>query len=199
MNRIRDIFIKYGGYVKMKDLKEASVQTRDIKRLLTEGEIEKIKPGLYKLADLTEKDGVSISFIDICHAVPNGVICLLSALEFYNLTTFIPSEVYVAIPNSGKPPQIQYPPTRFYYFRDSFYQCGIETISTSFGNVKIYNREKTICDMFRYRKKLGEDVALEGLNNYIKTTEANIKILHDYAEKCHVKTILTPYLKAMLA
>ena len=183
----------------MKELKAASIHTRDILRLLQEGAIEKVKPGLYKLIELPECDGVPISFVDVCRAVPTGIICLLSALAYYELTTFSPSQVYVAVPNSQKPPRIDYPPVNIYYFRDRFYDCGIEIIKTSFGDVRIYGREKTICDIFRYRNKLGEDIALEGLKNYLGTKSANIRVLNDYAEKCQVKTIIGPYLKALLA
>ena len=91
------------------------------------------------------------------------------------------------------------PPINLYYFRDRFYDLGIDRIETSIGEVRIYNREKTICDVFRYRNKLGEDIALEGLRNYVNSKGANISILNDYAEKCQVKTVIAPYLKALLA
>ncbi|MBL7086096.1 MAG: Abortive infection protein AbiEi, partial [Candidatus Cloacimonetes bacterium] len=80
----------------------------------------------------------------------------------------------------------------------SFYSFGIEEKHTISGNFKIYNAEKTICDMFRYRKKLGEDLALEGLKNYLKRKNADINKLREYAEICQVKTTLFPYLTAML-
>ena len=183
----------------MKDLKAASVQTQKIAHLVQEGVIEKVKPGLYRLADLPQTDGIPISFIDVCQAAPNGVICLLSALDYYELTTFNPSEIYVALPHSAKLPKIEYPPVRKFFFRNRFYQCGIEEIKTVHGIVRIYNMEKTICDMFRYRKKLGEDLALEALKNYLKRKRANIHNLTQFAEQCQVKTIMQSYLKAMLA
>ena len=199
MQRIIDIFNEQGGYARMKELKVASVHTRDVQRLVQDGVIEKIKTGLYKLVDLPEADGVPVSFVDICHAMAVAIICLLSALDYYELTTFMPSQVYVAVPNSFKPPKIKYPPVNFFYFRDRFYDLGIEKIETSMGTVRIYNREKTICDVFRYRNKVGEDIALEGLRNYVNSKGANIRRLNDYAEKCQVKTIIAPYLKALLA
>lgn len=183
----------------MKELKAASVHTRDIQRLVAEGVIEKVKPGLYKLADLEVSGRVPIGFVNVCRAMPVGVICLLSALDYWELTTFAPSQIYMAVPNSFRPPKIDYPPVNIYYFRERFYECGIETLATSMGEVRIYNREKTICDVFRYRNKLGEDVALEGLKNYITTKGMSIRVLEEYAEKCQVKTVIAPYLKALLA
>jgi predicted transcriptional regulator of viral defense system len=120
MQRIIEIFKKQGGSARMKELKAASVHTRDVQRLIAEGLIEKITPGLYKLVDLPETDGVPVSFVDICRAIPPAIICLLSALDYYVLTTVVPSQVYVAVPNSFKPPKIEYPSATFFYFAHDF-------------------------------------------------------------------------------
>jgi len=173
-------YFKKNVYVKTKDIIKASLQTRDLVKLQNEGIIHKIKPGLYRLSEVIASDGITSSFIDICKAIPDGVICLLSALEFYDLTTFNPPDVYIAIPHNRKAPKIIYPPVRIFYFRERFYKPGIEIINTKYGDVKIYNREKTVCDMFRYRNKLGEDVALEGLKNYLASEYASIRKLREY-------------------
>jgi len=198
MNKIISILNLHNGYARMKDFKNASIQTRDIAALVRQGVIEKIKPGLYRLAELPGVNGIPMSFIDVCQAIPTGIICLLSAVEFYELTTFNPSEVYVALPHSAKPPKIEYPPVRFYYFRERFYNFGIQSIMTGTGTIRIFEKEKTICDLFRYRNKLGEDIALEALKNYLKLKETNVNKLLDFAVKCQVKTIITPYLKALV-
>ena len=209
MDKIIAFFNKYGGYARMKELKKASFQTRDIAKLLHDGAIIKIKPGLYRLANAANivlpslksyATGftISIGMMDICRAIPEGVICLASALELYGLTTFNPSEIYIAIPNSAKVPMIDYPPIKVFYFRDNFYHPGIMEIKTKDIIVKIYIMEKTVCDMFRYRNKIGEDIALEGLKNYLNRKDANIKKLSEFAEICRVKTIVMPYLKALV-
>lgn len=178
--------------------------------MVKENVIVKVKPGLYRLANvgrivlpaLKGKGSGSVisqGMIDVCRAIPEGVICLASALESYGLTTFNPSEIYVAIPNSSKMPKIDYPPVRVFYFRDRFYKPGIESINTGSTVVKVYNKEKTICDMFRYRNKLGEDLALEGLRNYLSRKGADIGKIGEYASICRVKTIMMPYLKALVA
>lgn len=199
MQKILDIFQQQGGYARMKDLKAASVQPRDIKHLLELGEIEKVKPGLYKLAGMAETDGIPQSFIDVCNAMPRGVICLLSALSYYDFTTFIPPEIYVALPNHEKPARMEYPPTRVFYFRDNNYKNGINFIQTSAGIVRIYDKEKTICDVFRMRNSLGEDVALEGLKNYLRTRSFNINKILKYAQIGRIKNTIIPYIKAMVA
>lgn len=208
--KILAFFKSRGGYTRMKDLKASSFQTRDISRMVKENIIVKVKPGLYRLANVrrivlpvlkVKGSGrvISQGIIDICRAIPEGVICLASALEFYGLTTFNPSEIYVAIPNSSKMPKIDYPPVKVFYFRDRFYKPGIESINAGSTIVKVYNKEKTICDMFRYRNKLGEDLALEGLRNYLSRKDADINKIGEYASICGVKSTLMPYLKALVA
>ena len=212
-NELKEIITFFkgrGGYARMKELKAASFQTRDISRMVRENLIVKVKPGLYRLPNVgrivlpalkVKGSGSTISqgIIDVCRAIPEGVICLASALEFYGLTTFNPSEIYVAIPNSGKMPKIDYPPVKVFYFRDRFYKLGIDTISAGSTIVKVYSKEKTICDMFRYRNKLGEDLALEGLRNYLTRKDADIAKIGEYASICRVKSILMPYIKALVA
>ena len=197
-----DKIIKYikgkGGFARMSELRAASFQTRNIAKLVQEGKIEKVKAGLYKLPEINTSVNINASYIEVSHAVPNGVIALASALAHYELTTFVPPEIYVAIPMADKPPKIEYPPVRFFYYPKQYFRAGIETIKTPAGTVRMYNREKTICDMFRYRNKLGEDLAIEGLKNYLRSKDANLKVLQDYAVKCQVKTILIPYLRALV-
>ena len=197
-----DKIIKYirdkGGFARMNELRGASFQTRDIARLVHEGKIEKIKAGLYKLPGIITSVNINSSLIEISHAVPRGVIALASALAHYELITFVPMEVYVAIPMSDKPPKVDYPPIRFFYYPERFFRAGIEVIRTHAGTVRMYNREKSICDMFRYRDKLGENIALEALKNYLRLKDSNIKKLSEYAVVCRVKTIVLPYVKAMV-
>ena len=188
-----------GGYATMREMKRAAIQTREIANLLKDGEIEKIRPGLYRLANYPKSVPFRATLIDVCQAMPRGVICLLSALDFHELTTFNPSEVYVAIPHAQKPRQVRYPPIRSFFFRERSYSPGIVQVETRSGTIKVYNKEKTICDMFRYRDKLGEDLALEALKTYLRTKAADLHALQKYAAICQVKTVLTPYLKAMSA
>ena len=182
----------------MKELKLAGFHPRKIKQILEQGKIEKIKPGLYRLSGMYGIGEFSQSFIDVCTSMKKGVICLISALEFHQLSTINPSQVYVALPNSDKQNNINYPPLKVFYFRKRFYELGIEVKITKAGTFKIYNAEKTICDMFRYRNKLGEDLAMEGLKNYLNRKDANVAKLREYAIKCQVKTVMLPYLKAMV-
>ena len=195
--------IKYmksrGGFARMSELRAVSFQTRDIAKLVQGGKIIKVKSGLYRLPEVHISVEMNTSLVEVSHAVPRGVIALASALAHYELTTFVPSEIHVAIPVSDKPPKIQFPPVRFFYFPLRFYRAGVEEIRTTAGSVRIYNREKTICDAFRYRNKLGENLALEALRNYLRRKDSNIKRLLEFATTCRVKTVMSPYVKAMVA
>lgn len=199
MNDILSYLKRKGGFARMNELRAASFQTRDIAKLVEQGKIDKVKAGLYKLPQIDIATNINISFVEVCHAVPKGIIALASALAHYELTTFVPSEIYVAIPLSEKPPRIKYPPIRFFYYPVRFYSIGVDEIKTSAGTVRIYNKEKTICDMFRYRKKIGENLPLEALKNYLRRKDSNIRKLHQYAVSCRVKTIIVPYIKAMVS
>jgi predicted transcriptional regulator of viral defense system len=198
MKKMIEIFRRNYGYSRMKELREAGIQTRDISKAVKEDIIEKVKPGLYKLVDFPwDEHG---SFVDICNANKKAVICLLSAASYYELTTFNPSEVYVAVPNNTDKFVLRYPPTRVFYFADSYYEYGIETLLTKSGTVRIYNKEKTIGDLFRYMNKLGEDMAVESLKEYLKNRkEMNVSKLLEYSEICGVKKKIEPMIKAILS
>ena len=192
-----DFFKQNNGYVRLKDIRNTMLHTREVSNAVSEGEIEKIVPGLYKLVDYDWEE--NNNFIDVCKSNKSAVICLLSALAYYELTTFNPSEITVAVPHNTPKFQLIYPPIEVYYFSDNFYHIGIDEITLKHGVIKIYNKEKTICDMFRYRKRLGEDLALEGMKNYLQLKEANINLLLEYAVKSKVQNIMMPYLKALMA
>ena len=198
MDDIVKIFRANKGYARMNELKNAHIHTRNIARAVNEGTIEKVKPGLYKLVDYPwDEHG---SFADVCNSNKKSVICLLSAADYHQLTTFNPSEIYVAVPNNTDKFILQYPPIKVYYFGDNYYKPGIETIVTKSGTIRIYNKEKTICDLFRYMNKLGEDVAVESLKEYLKNRKGrSIPKLLEYSEICGVKKKIEPMVKAILS
>jgi predicted transcriptional regulator of viral defense system len=197
MDSITEYIKSSGGYARMKELRAAGFQTREISALVDQGRIERVKPGLYRLTEYGAS-GEHAGLVEVCRAVHRGVICLLSALDFHSLTTFNPSEVHVAIPHGAKPPRLFYPPMKPFFFRERFYTPGIEFVRIPAGEIRVYGKEKTICDMFRYRRKLGEDLAIEALKQYLKLKDANLSRLLKYAAICQAKTVMMPYLKALV-
>lgn len=190
---IKEVFIKNSGYSSLKELLKMKVQTSYIKTLLNENLIEKVKPGLYKLVDY-DYDNLS-SYIEICKANTSAVICTISALTYYELTIQNSYIIDVAIPNDRKPNKIIYPPVKYHYFREAMYRLGIAEVKTQGGSFRIYDKEKTICDIFRSRRFYGEEVLIECVKEYLKTKEKNINKLYEYARLCRVEKNLFQYIK----
>jgi predicted transcriptional regulator of viral defense system len=180
----------------MKDMKASGFQTRDIRNLLKADRIVKVKPGVYRLAGT--KLGESSGLVEVCLAIPKAVICLSSALAFHELTTFVPTAITYAIPRSDKPVKLAHPSTEPYFFSEAQYKTGVERRETKFGGIRLYGMEKTICDCFRFRNKLGEDIALEGLKEYLRRRGRDLNKLMKLAEVCRVEGIVSQYVKAIV-
>jgi len=193
---INKIFNKLYGYARTTDILSEGIHRRDIKRMRDEGRIIRLKRGLYRLAKtpLISNQG----FIDLAHAVPKGVICLISSLSYYELTTFNPSIISMAICRGTREPKIEYPLVEFFHFSKKQFETGINEIKIKGHKIRIYCPEKTICDCFRYRNKLGLDIAKEGLSEYLKSKTRNLEKLLEYAEICRVKPLLKTWLNAMI-
>ncbi|HTK83215.1 MAG TPA: type IV toxin-antitoxin system AbiEi family antitoxin domain-containing protein [Bacteroidota bacterium] len=196
MDPITKYLQAHKGYARMKEMKRSGIHTREIQRLVKSGRIIKIKPGLYRLANL--QPGESHGIVEICLAMPKAVVCLSSALAFHELTTFVPTAISFAIPRAGKPVKLSYPPNDPHFFSDNQYKAGIEYLKIKAGDIRVYGPEKTICDLFRYRNKLGESLALEGLKEYLKRRNRDLDKLMKFAQVCRVKGIISQYVKAIV-
>ena len=192
--KIYKIFSTRNGFARTKDILAAGIHGRDIRRMRDEGKITRVKRGLYRLAEipLISNQG----FIDLARAVPKGVICLLSALSYHELTTFNPSTISMAICRGSREPKIEYPPVEFYHFSKKQFEPGINETKIEGHEIRIYCPEKTICDCFRYRNKLGLDMAKEGLSEYLKGKDRNLEKLLEYAAICRIKPLLETWLYA---
>jgi predicted transcriptional regulator of viral defense system len=193
---INKIFKKQSGFAKTKDITAAGIHPRNIKRIRDGGQVIRVRRGLYRLSDTPLISNQS--FVDIVRAVPEGVICLLSALSYHELTTFNPSIISMAICRGKRRPKIEYPPVEFYYFSSKQFKAGIGEIEIQSNKVCVYCPEKTICDCFRYRNKLGLDIAKEGLSEYLKRKDRNLEKLLYYAEICRVKKLMEIWINAMI-
>jgi predicted transcriptional regulator of viral defense system len=128
------------------------------------------------------------------------VFCLITALDFHNLTEQIPQFVYIALPQGARRPKIHYPPINIIWPSKKIYQAGIQEVILDNTPVTIYNPEKTITDCFKYRNKFGLDVAIDALKNYINqpNKEKDFNVLMDYAELNRVDKIMMPYMESLL-
>jgi predicted transcriptional regulator of viral defense system len=195
-NKIYKIFKEHKGFARTKDLLSAGIHPRDIKRITEKGLAIRVKRGLYRLSDIPLVSNQGL--IDVSLAVPEGVVCLLSALTYHDLTTYNPSVISMAICRGTRRPKIDYPPVTFYYFSRRQFEAGIIEKKITSYKIRIYNPEKTICDCFRYRNKLGIDMVKESLSEYLKRKDRNLERLLEFAEICRVKPMLKTWLEAMI-
>ena len=163
MNPVIKYLKDHKGYARMKDMKASGIHTRAILKLIDEGEIVKVKPGLYRLADL-QPDETS-GLIEVCLAMPKAVICLASALAFHELTTFMPPSVNFAIPRSDKPIKLRYPPNNPFYFSEEQYGAGIEQHDAKTGHIRIYGPEKQFAVPFDFETGLAKILPLKDSRN----------------------------------
>jgi predicted transcriptional regulator of viral defense system len=189
-------FRKLGGIVKTSDAINAGIHPRTFYEMLSEGVIEKLSRGLYRLVELPPLG--SPDLVSASMRVPTGVICLISALSFYEITTQIPHEIYLAVSRNSQVPQIDYPPVRIFRFSNSAYTEGIELQKVDGMPIRIYNPAKTVADCFKYRNKIGLDVAVEALKLYRETKPFSVDETMYFARVCRVARVMRPYLEAVL-
>jgi len=189
-----DLIKRNKGYIVSKELKELNIHRYHLTQLEKEGRIERIKRGMYKdTSNVTEHE-----FIEVSKLVPNGVLCLETAIDYHNLSTNIPFEYKVAIPLKSKVVIPDYPPIKLLYFTKSNYELGIIKIRIAGFDVKIYDIEKTVCDVTRYRKKLGIDLFSEVLKEYLKRKDKNLSKLLNYAKQTKTFKILNEFIEVMI-
>jgi len=183
------------GMVRPKDLKELNIAPVYLQRLLAKGQLVRSGRGIYLLAnaDFTE----NYSLAEACKRVPNGVVCLLSALRYHEIGSQNPSQVWMAIHPKAHRPRLDFPPVRIVRFSGPAFTDGIEEHPTTDVILRIYNVPKTIADCFRYRNKIGLDVALDALRDCWSSRRATIDELWQYAKLVKIATVMRPYLETL--
>lgn len=139
------------------------------------------------------------SLVEVCRRVPKAVICLLSALQFHEIGTQLPHEVWIALPEATQTPAIDYPSLRIARLRGKAYSEGIETIVEHGSTIRVYSLSKTITDCFKFRHKVGLDVALEALKEAWRQRKLNIDEVTRYAKINRVAQVMQPYLETVVA
>lgn len=181
--------------IRSRDLRARGIHPESVRRLEQQGMLVRAGRGIYTLCknDLTEHQ----SQIEACARVPHGIICLLSALRFHGLTTQAPFEVWMAIANKARPPKDNILPLRIVYMSGKALSEGIEKHDCAGLPVKVYSIAKTVADCFKYRHKLGMDVALEALRESWYGNRCTIDELWHYAQICRVARVIYPYLESL--
>lgn len=191
------IFRKAGGILAMSTALALGIHRRELYALRDSGHLEVISRGLYRLVEMPE---LSLpDFIPVAKKIRGGVICLISALAFHEITTQIPHFVYVALPAAAHRPAIAQPPMRYFWYNEKLLTTGVEEHTIDGCIVKIFNVEKTLIDCVKFRNKIGMDLVLEALKMYWQRGDANLDKLFEYAKLFRVEKILRPIMETIVS
>lgn len=186
-----------GGIIRTREALSLGIHRRTFYSLRDEGEIVPVTRGLYRIEEM--EIPTQVHFADASKRIPKGVICLLSALSFHELTTQMPHQIWIAIDRKARKPKIDYPPIRVFHFSNASFAQGIEMHRIMEQEVKIYNSAKTVIDCFRWKNAVGIDVAIEAAKDYLKRRDSSPSKLMEYARACNVEKFVRPYIEALIA
>lgn len=187
--------LKKAGVMRAKEITSLGITRAYLTKLVNDGAIERVGHGLYSLPE-TEPIG-HIDLIEAIKRVPHGVICLLSALEFHEIGTQSPYRIWMAIEKRWHP-KVKEIPLKIVYLSGKAFSSGIEVHNVEGTQVRVYNVAKTIADCFRFRNKIGLEVAIEALRDALNHRKAVVDDVWKYAKICRVKSVIRPYLEAVV-
>jgi predicted transcriptional regulator of viral defense system len=187
--------IRRMGIVRPSDLETRGIPRARLYSLVREGLVERRGRGIYVARDhaLTADHALA----QAAKRVPNGVLCLLTALRFHGLTTQSPAEVWIALPEKARKPRLDYPRLRIVRFSGKALTEGVETHPVEGVNVRFYSAAKTVADCFKFRNKIGIDVAVEALKDFSRTHRGGANELARFARICRITRVIQPYLDAI--
>ena len=182
--------------ISMQELKNKGLSQYKVSKLVSEGKLKKLNKGYY---ENTEYSGEESDFYYTEAYAPNGVICLLSAADYYQLTTFIPDAIDVAIPRKAKISTIpDQPRLNIHYYTDARHELGITTVREGKNKFQIYDIEKTVVDIVFYKEKIGIQETKEILINYLQRRDRNLNRLMKYAELMKCNKVMRQYLEVLV-
>ena len=190
------IFRRHGGTLRTGYAITAGIHPRTLYAMRDSGHLKRLSRGLYQLADI--EPAANPDLLTVAARVPGGVVCLISALAFHLITTQIPHEIDLALPQGAWQSRLKYPPIRIYRFSDKVMTEGVETHEEGGVTIRVFCAEKTLADCFKFRNKIGLDIAIEALRMYWRRGRPNINAITRFAEIDRVTKVMRPYLESML-
>jgi predicted transcriptional regulator of viral defense system len=183
------------GLLRAIDLSAIDVPRVVLTRLTASGQLERVGRGLYRLpgAQWSEHE----SLITVATKVPQAVFCLLSALQFHELSTQLPRQVWIAMPRGSHTPRFDYPPIKMVQFTGAALTAGVEEVERDGITLRVYCVAKTVADCFKHRNKIGLDVALEALKDARMRNKTSIDEIWRFAKVCRVANVMRPYLESI--
>ena len=183
------------GLIRPRDLTERGLPTVALTRLVRQGRLQRVGRGLYALPDRPVSEHNALA--EVARKHPQAIVCLLSALRFHDLTTQSPFEVWLAIPNKARAPKMDYPPLRIVRFSGAALTRGVEDHVIDGVPVRVTSVARTVADCFKFRNKIGLDVALESLQEAWRAKRASMDELWRYATLCRVANVMRPYMESL--
>ena len=183
------------GLLRPSDLTELGIPRVYLTRLTASGRLARAGRGLYRLADASVSENESLTIV--ATRAPQAVFCLLTALQFHELTTQLPRQVWIAMPRGSHPPRVDYPPVKMVQFTGDAYSAGIEEVERDGVRLRVYSVAKTVADCFKHRNKIGLDVALEALKDARVRSKASVDDIWRFAKICRVANVMRPYLESV--
>jgi predicted transcriptional regulator of viral defense system len=189
-------YVREKGMIRARELDALGIPRVYLSRLVKNGTLERVNRGLYQMvgADITEY----FTLVQAAKIIPNGVVCLLSALNFHGFTTQLPFQVWIAVERGKWEAGTKDLPLRIFEFSRESFQEGIETHTVQGVAVRVYSPAKTVADCFKYRNKIGLDVALEALREFQLEKKCTSDDLWHFAKVCRVSNVMRPYMEAMV-
>ena len=183
------------GMFRARDMVAAGYSREHLRRLVRQKQVRRLGRGLYASKGFDGDQHQSL--VEAAKRVPRGVVCLLSALQFHEIGTQSPHQVWLALPRESNRPHVVDLPLRFCRFSGDAYTFGIQERSLAGGTVRVYSPAKTVADCFKYRRKYGVDVAVEALREGWRGRKFSMKELAEAAAVCRVSQVMRPYLEML--
>lgn len=183
------------GMLRASDLDAIGAPRVVLTRMTAKGLLEKVGRGIYRLPEGQRSEHESL--VAIATKVPQAVFCLLTALQFHELTTQLPRQIWIAMPRGSHTPKIDYPPVKMVQFAMDAYSEGVEVFERDQVKLRVYCVAKTVADCFKHRNKIGLDVALEALKDARAQKKASADEIWRYAKICRVTNVMRPYLEVI--
>ena len=183
------------GIVRPRDIEAIGLPREYLLRLCRQGKLVRSGRGIYTLpeAPITERH----SYAEVAKRVPEAVFCLLSALAFHEITTQSPASIWIALRQGSRKPAINSPSLRIVRLSGPSLTEGIENHNVEGVPVRVYSAAKTVADCFKFRNKIGLDVAIEALKETVRQKKASINEIYRYAKICRVSNVIRPYMEAL--
>lgn len=183
------------GLLRASQLQTLGIGRVVLTRLIASGQLERVGRGVYRVPGTQASEHESLATLAV--KMPQAVFCLLTALQLHGLTTQLPRQVWIAMPQGSHAPTLDYPPVKMVQFSGEAYTAGVEAVQIEQVALRVYGVAKTVADCFKHRNKIGLDVAIEALKDALAQNKATVDELWRFAKICRVANVMRPYLEAL--